>query len=210
MEIVIYEQPELSDTLFDNESIDEHKRLMEELGINPDSVNQPTKSPCPYPIMDKVTREMFKILLPEKYVLSKYNRAPIPLKVLQRCKHAVDEEYFDKIYIRTSSEMPDPIVYGFRYNSDHDRVKEYTWNGKEYLIARWGDVLRPFTELWELARKVLYQNRKMSLESSIAHDKHQLEQLHCHVHQELGAVPPFDLPYTKITPGSEVEDGNRE
>jgi len=204
MEIVIYELPELKDTLFDSEKIEEHKRLMQELGINPDSVDQP-KSPCPYPLMDKVTRKMFELLLPDRYELKDYNRSPIPLEVLRRLKHAQDEEYFDKIFIRTTDEMPDPVAIGMRYASDHDRNNGYTWNAKMFLIARWGDVVRPFSELWERATKVMTANRKDDMQRQIEDGERELRRLDAYVRQELGAVPPFDLPFTVIKPGETEE-----
>jgi len=145
------------------------------------SFMEKASSPLPYPHLNQSMKNIFKTLCPAETTLDKYNKTPIPLEVLREIKFCNQEKYFDKIVIYYDDKNPDPVVIGslkkyqaYYKNSEGEsnstayefsseaQAKEYVEiiGGKttnvfsevnEYLIARWGDELRPMSELKKMA-----------------------------------------------------------
>ena len=181
-----YYNAELTDVIFDIDAKDEWRDVAKELGlVNQLSFISMSKSPNPYPYMNKSMTNVFEALCPVVVEFDRYNKTPIPLEVLKQIKFCIQENYFSKIYIQYDDKTPDPIVvgntvkYAVYYYPNGDKSKssaktEYIFNTEKeakeyvennghtlhfatsesnnYLIARWGDELRPYKELVELAK----------------------------------------------------------
>lgn len=149
------------------------------------SFMEKAKSPMPYPFINSSMKNIFTTLCPANAELSKYTKTPIPLEVLKEIKFCVHENYFDSITIYYDDKSPDPIAVGKtkRYqayykdadNETHSTAYEFSSDAQareyvellghkvtnifsevnEYLIARWGDELRPMAELKKLATERL-------------------------------------------------------
>ena len=142
-------------------------------------------SPLPYPHLNQSMKNIFKTLCPAETTLDKYTKTPIPLEALREIKFCNSEQYFDKIVIYYDDKNPDPVVIGstkkyqayykdlegttystaYEFSSD-TQAKEYVEmlghkvtnifsEVNEYLIARWGDELRPMAELKKMATERL-------------------------------------------------------
>ena len=143
------------------------------------------KSPMPYPFINSSMKNIFTTLCPANAELDKYTKTPIPLEVLKEIKFCVHENYFDSIIIYYDDKSPDPIAVGktkryqayykdeenntqctaYEFSSDK-QAREYVEllghkvtnifsENNEYLIARWGDELRPMAELKKMATERL-------------------------------------------------------
>jgi hypothetical protein len=149
------------------------------------SFMEKAKSPMPYPHINQSMDNVFKTLCPVEVELSKYTKTPIPLDVLKEIKFCTHENYFDSITIYYDDKSPDPIALGkskryqvYYKDSEGDsqstayeftsekQAREYAelLGGKvtnvfseinKYLIARWGDELRPMAELKKMATERL-------------------------------------------------------
>lgn len=123
------EHPEVSD---------EAVRLVAELGLSgqrkftePDG-DLKLKTRAPY--REVTAEEMFviKMLCPIEVDLEKYDRAPIPIRVLQVAAHAKDCGMFTKLVVRCprSESDRDPFLLG---------LDKETYSSKRFILARWAD-----------------------------------------------------------------------
>jgi len=167
---------ELSDIAFDVEKLDEWKATAKELGMEGQlGLSTGDNSPIPYPFMNDNMERVYETLCPNKTPFKDYKNATIPLEVLKQIAFSVKEKHFARIMIWADDKEPDPIVVGITcqwYNNTKDEKgsgmkyfdsreeceaqpenegKSYETNTKQYVIARWGDELRDFTELKALA-----------------------------------------------------------
>lgn len=180
---------ETKELIYDGDQIDEWKAKCQELGLeNQLTLAQEGKSPVPFTFMNTVTKRVYETLCPTKVELIQYNKTPIPLEVLGLIQLSKRENYFKKIEIWYDDKTPDPIAVGKIAKDDYD------WNADLYLIARWGDVLRPFEELKEQAIKVFTNSKKIELQRNIAQCETQLKTL------EHDVLAHFDAQFTMSTP----------
>jgi len=179
-----YYQQEFTDAIF--EKTDEWLELAKELQLdNQSSFLDQSKSPCPYPFMNTTMSNVFSTLCPARAELSKYNHTPIPLEGLKQIKFCKNENYFNKIEIWYDNKTPDPICVGYRskyrlyyYENNESKSTDYIYNSEEeaknalpegckfnfvtsddkmYIIFRWGDELRGFKELKQMAKDRLVE-----------------------------------------------------
>ena len=184
---------ELSDIAFDVESLDEWKKTAKELGMEGQlKLSTGDNSPIPYPFMNENMERVYQTLCPSMMEFKDYRNSAIPLEVLKQIAFSVKEKHFSKIQIWADDKEPDPIVVGitsqwynntknedgagFKYFDTKEECmaqpenedRAYETNQKKYVIARWGDELRDFAELKELATKRLMSNIGGEMEKSIA------------------------------------------
>lgn len=151
-----YIESELQDLITDAEKTDEWRKKVEELGLRGQlSLIEGKKSPIPFPIMNRAMQRVYETLCPAKMEVKEYNRTTIPARVLEMIGLCVKENYFSKLWVWFDDESPDPILVGRHA-------------GALYLIARWGDELRSFSELRELARTKKIEDGKRKLTSWLA------------------------------------------
>lgn len=179
-----YYQQEFTDAIF--EKTDEWLELAKELQLdNQSNFLEGSKSPCPYPFMNTAMTNVFDTLCPVRLELSKYNHTPIPLEGLKQIKFCKNENYFNRIEIWYDDKTPDPICVGYRikyklyyYENNESKSTDYIYSSekealqslpegcktnfvaneeKKYLIFRWGDELRSFKELKQIAKERLIE-----------------------------------------------------
>lgn len=116
----------------------------------------------PYREMTAEENRVYGYLLPTKMPLEKYNRGPVPLRVLQVAALASREGWFDRleVWCPANAQDKDPLLVGKIGTRDH-------------LLARWGDVLAPFEELrvtacekWIRAARAKLAERTATVESA--------------------------------------------
>lgn len=97
----------------------------------------------PYLEMTKQEKAVYQACYPRAESVQEYSAGLIPLRVLQVIAHA--RQLFDKVLIWHDREIkdPDPILVG-RIGGDYD--------GRHFLLARWGEALVPFAEILERAQ----------------------------------------------------------
>lgn len=214
--VEIYFEKELSDIVFEAESLEEWKSIAEELGIDGQiELAKGTKSPIPFPFINNKMKMVCETLCPQKVELKRYDKTPIPLEVLRQAKFAINENHFLTIQVWYDDKSPDPFLvgvtgeyYGYvevknsnsihvadedgkRYFKTKDEFKAaqeytlsqypgakartdiYTSEKERYLIARWGDHLRDFKELTQMAcdRLVEEFSQEMTAEIKSLTDK---------------------------------------
>ena len=155
-------------------------------------------SPIPYPFLNDGMYNVYNTLCPNKTEFKNYKNTTIPLEVLKQIAFSVKENHFQSISIWADDKQPDPIVIGetnnwFSYDSNGRRTETYntkkelikgqgdnlekgyntpdkfqSTDFKRYIIARWGDELRDFAELKELAIVRIIDNVGGELERAIA------------------------------------------
>lgn len=152
---------ETKELIYDSEKIDEWKSKCEELGLSEQlALAQPGKSPVPFEYMNTVSKRVYETICPQKINYKKYSKTTIPLEVLSLIALSEKEHYFEEIQIWYDDKSPDPLAVGF--------IKKDSWTYDFYLIARWGDVLRPFDELKEKAIKVYKNSYLLNLRRTLA------------------------------------------
>ena len=169
---------ELSDVSFDVEALDEWKQTCKDLGLDAQlSLTKGKDSPIPYPFINTTMERVYKTICPANVEYKEYKKTTMPLVVLKQIAFSVKENHFEKIEIWYDDKAPDPIAVGFHgywyemswYDNSNKDLKDHKFSSKEeaiangaqhpsfateekYIIARWGDELRDFSELKTIAR----------------------------------------------------------
>lgn len=158
---------ESKELIYDSDKIEEWKEKCSELGLNKQlDLCAPDKSPVPFEFMNTVTMRVYEQLCPAKSKYKEYDKTAIPLEVLSLIALAERERYFESIEIWYDDKSPDPLAVGY--------IKKGEWSRDLYLIARWGDVLRPFEELKERAISLYQRVGRLNLERRISESQYLL------------------------------------
>ncbi len=161
---------ESKELIYDADKLSEWKQKCEALGLSDQLALAATdKSPIPFEAMNEVSLRVYSTLCPEMRDYKKYNRTTIPLEVLALIHLSVNEGYFKSVEIWYDDKAPDPLAVGFTQAKG-----EYS-HRDNFLIARWGDMLRPFEELKSLALTRYTHASRLSLQSKISDLQHRLE-----------------------------------
>jgi len=147
---VISADPSQGDNALVNElESEEAQRLIQELGLSGQAELLSEKESGvttrnPYREMTVIEDRVYSVLLPTRVVLAEYSAGPIPLRVLQVAAHAM--EFFPRLEVwYEPGSRDDPLLVGCDNTN--------TWLIRiSHLLARWGEVLQPFSGLVELAK----------------------------------------------------------
>jgi hypothetical protein len=97
---------------------------------------------CPYREMTEEENFVYSTILPERKEVSSFSASPMPLRVLQVLSHAMSIGFFKYIFVWSaeSIQVKDPLLVGYtgNYSFAPDNI---------YMLARWGEVLLPMSEL---------------------------------------------------------------
>lgn len=145
-------------------SIDEWKQKIEDLGLEGQK-QLCIESPIPFVRLKTTEIRVYEELCPNRSNVKDYKEDVIPLRVLSLIALAEKEKYFGKIEIWHNYSKPDPIVIGYKKDSKGEADK-YNNDGV-FIIARWGDELRSFAELQEMAKKQWIERNKARLEDKL-------------------------------------------
>lgn len=165
---VIEENKEL---LYDNDKLQEWKEKCNALGLDK-QLELVTKeaSPIPFEHMNTVSKRVYETLCPAKVNYKQYNKTAIPIEVLGLIQLSINENYFKEVQIWYDDKAPDPLVVGIK-----QRTVE--WDNDFYLIARWGDVLKSFSELKAEAITRYMESSRISLQRKLSDCRIKLETL---------------------------------
>lgn len=144
MEVQTYEATEATTEHRDRYEIEaEAEQLIEEMDLEGQKslmVEDPetdTATRTPYEKMTQEQERVYGTLYPAKTDVEDYDKGPIPVRVLQIVSHG--RELFDRMRVwHARTEDPDPVLVG-------------THDGDDFLLARWGDALAPFDDLYDRA-----------------------------------------------------------
>lgn len=189
--VEVYFNQELEDVVFDVDSQDTWRQLSEELGLTKQlEFVKGKESPLPYPYMNESMIRVYSTLCPMKVNFKEYDKTPIPTQVLEQIALSVRDKYFQDIQIWFDDKSPDPLVVGktckYFYNAKTEDGKYIYFDDKEeckkhpankgqscetninhYIVARWGDVLRPLKELKSLAKERIIDKYASELQKEI-------------------------------------------
>jgi hypothetical protein len=165
---------ESKELIYDSDKIQEWKEKCEILGLDKQlALTVKEASPVPFEFMNTVSRRVYETICPAKVGFMDYAKTAIPLEVLGLIHLSVNEKYFKTIQIWYDDKTPDPLAVGVRQRAG----SPYEWDNELYLIARWGDVLRPFDELKEMAIRVFTNSEKINLQRKISEAKAKFESI---------------------------------
>jgi len=161
MLVETFETTEIDSSCKDAEAASEEQvELMQELDLTGQlelvsGAGEDGEAPqiSPYRLMTDEEYRVYKVLCPETIKPRDFNEHAIPLRVLQVLAHATQLGTLGdiRIWARKSSYIKDPVLVGI--------LSDYNWDRKIFLLARWGEELRPFEELRTLAGKLLKQTK---------------------------------------------------
>jgi hypothetical protein len=156
------------------EHLEEWSKLVDELELTGQrGLAHPEKSPIPFEAMKEVEQRVYNTLCPNVYEVKDYKNCTIPLRVLSLIALAEREKHFTKIRIWDDIKSPDPIAVGIVYNDPNNE-----WSGKSYFkIGRWGDELRSFAELKQMAVKRWIEEKTLKLKENISEAQQNLENI---------------------------------
>lgn len=158
----------------DNEEV---VKLVESLGLEgqisimANAKNAATKARVPY--REVTLEEWFAIrmLCPIQIPIEKYDRSPIPLRVLQVAAYAKETGAFDRLVIycpRNHAPHSDPFLIG-------ETGEPYS--AKRFLLARWGTVLDEWPAVIKSAMQKWRDETAHKLRGIITDAKNDLDRL---------------------------------
>lgn len=156
------------------------------------------KSPIPFMWMNDAMVSTFEVLCPTRVDISKYDKTPIPVELLEVVSLCVKENYFAKIKVWYNEKQKDPVIVGYSMPQDKDIDSDWslTYYSKKYLIGRWADVKMSLDSLVERAKKIFAHSTTIQLKQEIRDRQRQLEDLETTVENKFGgAMPGTDLPF---------------
>lgn len=124
--------------------------LIEKLGLEGqrELISKPTdtgtQEMMPYNEMTMQEASVYELLFPIKTRLAEYKSSAIPMRVLQVAALATERDWFIKLEVwhkRTGSIKEDPLLVGIKKNKTGWGIDQ------RFLLARWGDALKPFSTL---------------------------------------------------------------
>lgn len=183
-----------------------------------------SKSPLPYPWINTSMNNIFSTLCPRTIEFTKYDKTPIPIDVLREASFCKHEKYFNKMEVWYNDNDPDPFLIGVltmyktyykdakgdTKSTDYEFLNEDEINSfvgsvggvkdsiystdKKFLIARWGDEMRPMAELKKIAREKLKETLLTDWKVSISKLKAKIESAEEHIDKYLdGTMSMWDL-----------------
>ena len=149
MQVETYEFGEVAADGEPLEHDDESLQLIEQLGLEGQrkliagAGDEATR--IPYRKMTKEESLVYEQLFTRKTPINDYADEPLPLRVLQVAAHAHD--IFDSVVVwhEPNADINDPILVG---------LKEEEIVTEQFILARWGAALAPFSELKKAAGQV--------------------------------------------------------
>lgn len=163
MQVETYEQTEVtSEGVQENDA--ECVKLIEQLGLNGQRllILNDSGGPVIMPYR-KVTAEehlVYGLLFPSTTTVEEYALGPIPLRVLQVIAHARD--LFAHLLVWHPQDVrKDPVLVGLQ--SQHPYPTSTHKREESFLLARWGEALRPFSDLKKDAVVIARQRVRQSI-----------------------------------------------
>lgn len=156
MEIKIYREPENESLMIDENQLKEYNKLASELGLSTEVDS--TKTPNVYIALNDAMSKQLKVQCPVSVNAEEYTRTTIPLEVLKVYKYAKDNEMFDGFEVWYADKEPDPLLVGWKWDSDEAKEKNYSWMKTGYLIARWGDCALELDDLLKRGYDLIKRN----------------------------------------------------
>lgn len=157
MEVKIYREPENESLILDEAQLEEYNKLALELGFATKLNAEQQKVPNVYISLNSAMEKQLKAVCPMKVDAESYNKSTIPLEVLKVYKFAKENNMFDGFNIWYNDVDPDPMLIGWKWRSEEDKQKNYTWQVNRFLIARWGDCSLELPELLKLGFEKIKQ-----------------------------------------------------
>ena len=168
MAVESYLIEEVQSLVTDCEDLNQWQEMVDKFGLEGQKkrVSVEGKSPIPFPAMTQGQVNVYKTLCPRDASIELYSGGTIPLRVLSLIALCKQEGYFKQMEVWSDEMTPDPVLVGWVGN-------KYT--GSPHLIARWGDELRSYPELEQIARERLLKQRGATLSSELNNLPHRVE-----------------------------------
>lgn len=99
----------------------------------------------PYQAMTEEEVAVYSALFPSMTPIGDYAAGPIPTRALQVAALAIEQRWFKRLEVwhkRTGAAKEDPLLVGVKVDPAHEFIVR-----ERFLLARWGDALRPYAEL---------------------------------------------------------------
>lgn len=120
-----------------------------------------------YPVMTAHEMAVYRAVFPERTKIEQYSSGIIPVRVLQVASHAKGFCNWVEVWHK-DWKAPDPLLVGVVGQNDYS-VKQ------RFLLARWGDALRDFSEMVTEARSIIRTETKAKCEEKFRDAKRSLE-----------------------------------
>lgn len=147
MEVKIYRELENETLILNETDLQQYNELALELGLATKENSEANNCSVVYPILNEAMQRQLRALCPSQSPIEKYTRSTIPLEILTVYKFCKDNNMFDEVKIWFDDKQLDPLVIGYNWQSEEDKLKNYSWKKHKYLIARWGDCAKEIPQL---------------------------------------------------------------
>lgn len=153
IDVEIYDERETS--IDGPEPDEEALALIEELGL---TAQVEDGGRITYPEPTEAQAMVLMALFPTVTRVDRYDAGAIPLRVLKEIRSFRSEHHGTDLYVchQPPAKIDDPVLVSYSgtlYGSDTESL--FRFGGKVRLVARWGDALRPWAELYDDAMQVV-------------------------------------------------------
>lgn len=142
------------------ENFEETKQLCDKLELKGQQkfLNGETKQVTPYRKITAQEKLVYSTICSKTTNLNDYDDAIVPLRILQVGAHAMETGLITELVVWhcPNGDVKDPVLIG--------RKKKGSYDYEDYLLARWGEELEPFSELSKKALDILKLEARASLQ----------------------------------------------
>lgn len=190
---------ETTNLIHDGESLKTWNEKCAELGLEGQSaIVTVGKSPIPFLWMNSSIVSTFEVLCPTKVDVTKYNKSPIPVELLEVISLCAKEQYFDGLKVWYNDRQKDPVIVGYKMRDDKEFGESWYTDhySDKYLIGRWADVKTSLDSLVDRAKKLFFQSETLRLKKEVRDRQREIEDLEHSVENKFGgAMPSTSLPF---------------
>lgn len=155
--VKIYREKETESLIVKDSEREEYNMLASELGFTTVSKAIENKTPIVYPYLNSAMVKQLRAVCPVKVKAEDYTKSAIPLEILKVFKYCKDNQMFEGFEVWYNDVQPDPLLVGWKYQSDTARERAYSWQVDRYLIGRWGDCALELPDLVALGFEKMKQ-----------------------------------------------------
>ena len=155
---IAFESYELGDEKYKEKS----RKVLQEIGIE---LKNPTAS-VPFPKMAESDLRVWGEYCPTKETLENISIG-VPMQVLELIKtYKADFDFFEVWY--ESRDQVDPILVGVNYRTDEAREKKQDYSVHKFIMCRWGEALKPFSQIVEEVKTKWIKEKRNKLTAYLA------------------------------------------
>jgi hypothetical protein len=127
--------------------------------------NNNTSATIPFPLMSRTETEVWKAYCPEQRKLSEA-ASSMHVEALKLIETYADKFDWMEIWSESGDQI-DPALVGHQYRDADSRKNKYSWSVNRFILCRWGEALKPITEIKQLVYDAHIRRERIRIQKDL-------------------------------------------